>query len=105
MVYKRRIPLPEREAMEWVTGERHCSPDTQITGEVDYFLQYYRGLRPAVFLSYERECARCKLCFRGYQKCRILVSPYFLCYNPRHQNGYQQSVFADSKSMIRRRVC
>ncbi len=55
VVYKRRIPLPEREAMEWVTGERHCSPDTQITGEVDYFLQYYSDLRPAVFLSYERE--------------------------------------------------
>lgn len=55
VVYKRRISLPEEEAMEWVSGERHCRQDTQISGEVDYFLRYYRGLRPVGFLSYERE--------------------------------------------------
>lgn len=55
VVYKRRIPLPEREAMEWMTGERHCSAATQISDEVDYFLTYYGSLRPAAFLSYERE--------------------------------------------------
>ena len=55
VVYKRRISLPEEEAMEWVSGEQHCRKDTQISGEVDYFLYYYRGLRPVGFLSYERE--------------------------------------------------
>ncbi len=55
VVYKRRISLPEEEAMEWVSGERHCRKDTQISGEVDYFLHYYRCLRPVGFLSYERE--------------------------------------------------
>ena len=55
VVYKRRISLPEEEAMEWVSGEQHCRKDTQISGEVDYFLYYYRGLRPVGFLPYERE--------------------------------------------------
>ena len=35
IVYKRRIPLPEKEAMEWVSGERHCSQDSQISEEID----------------------------------------------------------------------
>ncbi len=55
IVYKRRISLPENEAMEWILGQRHCHKDTQISEEVDYFLDFYQTLRPAVFLSYERE--------------------------------------------------
>lgn len=51
VVYKRRIALPEQEAMEWVAGKRHCRTYSQIASEVDYFLQYYGGLGPAVFLS------------------------------------------------------
>ncbi len=55
IVYKRRISLPENEAMEWVLGKNHCHKDTQISEEVDYFLSFYQALQPAVFLSYERE--------------------------------------------------
>ena len=55
VVYKRRIALPEEEAMKWVTGERHCCGDSQISEEVAYFLKYYGFPRPMVFLSYERE--------------------------------------------------
>lgn len=55
VVYKRRISLPELEAMEWLLGEQHCRKATQISGEVDYFLDYYETLHPVVFLSYERE--------------------------------------------------
>ena len=55
IVYKRRISLPEEEAMEWISGERHCHKHTQIANEIDYFLDYYKTLHPAVFLSYERE--------------------------------------------------
>ena len=29
--------------------------DSQICREIDYFLEFYKGLHPAVFLSYERE--------------------------------------------------
>ena len=55
VVYKRRISLPETEAMEWLSREQHCHKHTQISEEVDYFLDYYRTLHPVVFLSYERE--------------------------------------------------
>lgn len=55
VVYKRRILLPEEEAMAWVNRERHCNENTQLSKEVDYFLDYYNTLRPSVFLSYDRE--------------------------------------------------
>jgi len=55
VVYKRRISMPEAEAMDWVLGKAHCQAATQITAEIDYFVQYYGTLRPVLFLSYERE--------------------------------------------------
>lgn len=55
IVYKRRVSLPEEEAMEWICGETHCDMDTQISEEIDYFMDYYETLHPVVFLSYERE--------------------------------------------------
>ncbi len=55
VVYKRRLSLPETEAMEWLSGIRHCESHAQISREIDYFLTYYGPLQPAVFLSYERE--------------------------------------------------
>lgn len=55
VVYKRRISLPEQEAMEWINREHHCRKQTQISEEIDYFLDYYETLHPTVFLSYERE--------------------------------------------------
>ena len=54
VVYKRRISMPYQRAMEWIcdgTG----APDSQIGREVEYFRKYYQDLRPAVYLSYERE--------------------------------------------------
>lgn len=55
VVYKRRLSLPEKEAMDWVLGRRACPAGTQISEEVDYFLRYYAPLRPVAFLSYARE--------------------------------------------------
>ncbi len=55
IVYKRRISLRAKEAMEWLLEQKHCRRNTQISREIDYFLQFYGSLRPAVFLSYERE--------------------------------------------------
>ncbi len=55
IVYKRRVSLRSNEAMEWVLGKNHCHKNTQISQEIDYFLEFYGPLRPAVFLSYERE--------------------------------------------------
>ena len=55
VVYKRRLPLCEADAMAWVCRERSCPVDTQISREIDYFLDFYGKLKPTVFLSYERE--------------------------------------------------
>lgn len=55
VVYKRRISLAENEAMSWLSNDNHCNKATQISNEIDYFLQYYKTLHPTVFLSYERE--------------------------------------------------
>lgn len=60
IVYKRRLPMTERQASEWLCGLADCPCQTQIAKEVAYFLEYYQTLRPVVFLSYEREafCTR-----------------------------------------------
>ena len=55
VVYKRRLSLPNEDAVAWLSGERHCGQHTQIAREIDYFLSYYKTLHPTVFLSYERE--------------------------------------------------
>lgn len=55
VVYKRRVPLKNSEAMAWLKGENHPKENTQIVKEIDYFMQHYGTLHPTVFLSYERE--------------------------------------------------
>lgn len=55
VVDKRRIALPEAQATEWLSRKQHCRKHTQISEEVEYFLEYYKTLHPVVFLSYERE--------------------------------------------------
>ena len=55
VVYKRRLPLSENDAMAWVCRERAYPFDTQISREIDYFIDFYEKLKPSVFISYERE--------------------------------------------------
>ena len=55
VVYKRRISMTESEAMAWICNGTPPSKQTQITREIDYFCKYYGNMRPAVYLSYERE--------------------------------------------------
>ena len=55
IVYKRRMALPEDEAMNWLCGAFSRKSDSQIASEINYLLDYYQTLRPTVFLSYERE--------------------------------------------------
>lgn len=57
VVYKRRICVEERQAMEYLAGAQ-APVHTQITEEIDYFLQFYQTMKPRVFLSYEREAYR-----------------------------------------------
>lgn len=55
VVYKRRIQTLEREAGEYLAGRRPAPVSSQITEEISYFVSFYTGLAPKVFLSYERE--------------------------------------------------
>ena len=75
VVYKRRLSLPEAEAVDWVCGRTHCGLHTQIAGEIDYFIEYYRGLRPSVLLSYEREAFYC----RSGDDFRVTFDDHILC--------------------------
>ena len=55
VVYKRRIVLPESKAMEWLAEGGKQPGGSQIENEIEYFRNFYEGLKPKVFLSYERE--------------------------------------------------
>lgn len=55
VVFKRRLSLPEEEALAWVAGRRPEEQVSQIAEEIDYFVRFYKSLCPAVFLCYDRE--------------------------------------------------
>lgn len=55
VVYKRRINLPEREAMYYLGSDLKGGLPGQIGNEIDYFRFFYKELEPKVFLSYDRE--------------------------------------------------
>lgn len=54
VVYKRRVALPETQAMAFLCGRQPVG-ESQILREMDYFLDYYGTLQPAMFLSYRRQ--------------------------------------------------
>lgn len=55
VVYKRRVQLPEQQAMSWLCHGKEHPQKSQITEEIDYFCKFYQNLGPKVFLSYERD--------------------------------------------------
>ncbi len=55
VVFKRRLALPEQEAMNWLVHGILPQNNSQIFKELEYARCFYQNLRPAVFLSYERE--------------------------------------------------
>lgn len=60
VVYKRRLALPEAEAMRWIKEGGACSKPCQIADEIEWFLIHYPNLQPKVFLSYDRDAYACK---------------------------------------------
>ena len=54
VVYKRRIFLPQDEALACLEGAAPW-PRTQIAREIAYSSRFYQTLSPMVFLSYERD--------------------------------------------------
>lgn len=57
VVYKRRISMPQEQALGCVAG-REPWPESQIGAELAYAADFYKALSPAVFLSYERDSFR-----------------------------------------------
>ena len=55
VVYKRRIAMPENIASGWLEDGLPAPFDSQIAREIGYFIDFYQGISPKVFLSYERE--------------------------------------------------
>lgn len=54
IVYKRRMEMPEQDAVSYIATKK--SPlDSQISHEVDYFLNFYGNLSPRMILCVERE--------------------------------------------------
>ena len=67
VVYKRRVGLREADAMKWMAGSNDPAVihgtdagSTQVTSEIEYFRGLYNGLKPVLYLSYDREAYRMK---------------------------------------------
>ena len=67
VVYKRRIGMREADAMRWMAGSedpsalsRLTAGSPQVTNEIEYFKGLYNGLKPVLYLSYDREAYRMK---------------------------------------------
>lgn len=67
VVYKRRISIPQNQALQCLAGTE-LWPDSQIGAELAYAADYYKTLRPVVFLSYERDS------FRGVEDAEFRVT-------------------------------
>ena len=55
VVYKRRVAVPKITAKSWIDLRKDIPFKSQITSEIDYFLEFYEGIEAKAFLSYERE--------------------------------------------------
>ena len=54
VVYKRRIDAPYGAAKRYLNNERDLSDQSQIKKEIDAMKSLYKGLRPAMAISYRR---------------------------------------------------
>ena len=54
IVYKRRVNMTYLEAVLYLCKHQPPPKESQVTKEIDYFVRFYRGLRPMVSLFYDR---------------------------------------------------
>ena len=54
IVYKRRIGMDYSDALDYLNNGAACKKQSQISREIDYFKQFYKGLKPAMAISYDR---------------------------------------------------
>lgn len=55
IVYKRRVKMSGEQAKLFLDQKKIIGVNEQIEKEILYFLEFHKGIRPTVFLSYERE--------------------------------------------------
>ena len=89
VVYKRRIGLPEADAMKWMSGVKSpriiSGPEKgspQVAAEIEYFAGLYSGLRPVAYLSYDREAYRMRagaVTADGGSEFRVTFDSNILC--------------------------
>jgi len=53
IVYKRRISIKEAEVSSYFDGS--SSDTSQINKEINYFLKYYKTIKPKMYIAYDRE--------------------------------------------------
>jgi len=46
--------MPYAKAIDYLVGGKRPEERSQISDEIDYFLKYYKGIRPAMAISYDR---------------------------------------------------
>ncbi len=54
IVYKRRVDMTYEEAINYLYKHENPPEPSQVTKEIDCFMQFYGNLRPAVSLFYDR---------------------------------------------------
>lgn len=54
VVYKRRASMKLEQAYEFTKGTPVGTKDKQIENELLYFIKFYKGIAPAMYLSYDR---------------------------------------------------
>lgn len=54
VVYKRRVDMAYKDAVAYTTEGAPPPKPSQITKEIDWFFNRYKGLAPAMYISYER---------------------------------------------------
>ena len=81
VVYKRRTGLSEEDAMKWMAGAavKNADGSPQVANEIDWFLGTYKNLRPALFLSYDREAFRMRKGQSGAADFRVTFDENILC--------------------------
>ncbi len=54
VVYKRRVDMSYIDSLRYLCKHQPPPVETQITREIDYFMKFYKNLRPKVSLFYDR---------------------------------------------------
>lgn len=54
VVYKRRVKMELEQAEQYLYERKPAEKSSQIIREIDYFMNFYQGMRPSMYISYQR---------------------------------------------------